>query len=56
MEKMMMISIVPATVWIAAYATRAKSPRVALKRALIGQSSFITAYLVGLLYVLPRFG
>ena len=52
----MMISIVPATVWIAAFALRDERPRVALKRAIVGQTVFVGAYLFGLLYVLPRFG
>ncbi len=53
-EKLLLTSILPATLLIALRAARAPSPRSALRRAAKELLLFEISYLFALLYVYPR--
>ena len=56
MAKLLLVSILVATVAIPALAARARSPRVGLRRALYGTLAFDALYLLVARFVLPRLG
>ncbi|GJG89214.1 hypothetical protein tb265_43950 [Gemmatimonadetes bacterium T265] len=56
MGKLLLISVLAATVVLPMRAARHPSPARALRRAVSWVAASYAAYLVGILYVLPRLG
>lgn len=56
MSKLLLISVVVATLVLPARAARHPAPAIALRRALAWVAAYYAFYVVALLYVLPRLG
>lgn len=56
MGKLLLISVIVATIALPMRAARHPSPARALRRALAWTAAYYAAYLVAILYVLPRLG
>lgn len=54
MEKLLVFSVVPMVVVLAAWAARDEKPRRGLRLGFYAMFAFHLVYVLGLLYVLPR--